>query len=129
MGAGRSAPSSQPERGPWSGTSYSIGTAPQPRPRLAFLLWPDSTEAQARTNLRKVLHTLRRDTPELEPFLAITAQTVQWVATGLLEVDVEVFESALATDGDGNAEADVGVPSRRWTTTPGTSWRGATTNG
>ena len=81
--------------------------APQPRPRLAFLLWPDSTEAQARTNLRKILHTLRRDTPELEPFFAITAQTVQWVATGLLEVDVEVFESALATDGDGNAEADV----------------------
>ena len=71
--------------------------APQPRPRLAFLLWPDSTEAQARTNLRKVLHTLRRDTPELEPFLAITAQTVQWVATGPLEVDVEVFGSALAS--------------------------------
>ena len=27
---------------------------------LAFLLWPDSSEAQARTNLRKALHTLRR---------------------------------------------------------------------
>src|SRR5687767_1066484 len=34
--------------------------APQPRQRLAFLLWPDSTEQQARTNLRHVLHNLRR---------------------------------------------------------------------
>ena len=34
--------------------------APQPRQRLAFLLWPGSTERQAQTNLRKVLHTLRR---------------------------------------------------------------------
>ena len=33
--------------------------APQPRQHLAFLLWPGSTEGQAQTNLRKVLHTLR----------------------------------------------------------------------
>jgi DNA-binding SARP family transcriptional activator len=32
---------------------------PQPRQRVAFALWPDSTEAQAMTNLRHVLHTLR----------------------------------------------------------------------
>jgi DNA-binding SARP family transcriptional activator len=71
--------------------------APQTRRRLAFLLWPDSTEAQARTNLRKVLHTLRRDVPELEQFLAITAQTVRWgSANASLDVDVEVFESALS---------------------------------
>jgi DNA-binding SARP family transcriptional activator len=31
----------------------------QSRQRQAFLLWPDSTEAQARTNLRNVLHLLR----------------------------------------------------------------------
>ena len=31
--------------------------APQPRQRLAFLLWPDSSEPQARTNLRHLLHT------------------------------------------------------------------------
>ena len=41
--------------------------AAQPRQRLAFLLWPDSTEAQARTNLRHVLHNLRRALPELDP--------------------------------------------------------------
>src|SRR5688500_1690126 len=38
--------------------------APQPRERIAFLLWPDSTEAQARTNLRHVLHTLRHALPD-----------------------------------------------------------------
>jgi DNA-binding SARP family transcriptional activator len=32
--------------------------APQPRQRLALLLWPGSTEGQAQTNLRKVLHNL-----------------------------------------------------------------------
>lgn len=34
--------------------------APQPRERLAFLLWPASSEPQARTNLRQLLHHLKR---------------------------------------------------------------------
>ena len=38
---------------------------PQPRQHLSFLFWPDSTEAQARTNLRYVLHQLRRSFPAL----------------------------------------------------------------
>jgi DNA-binding SARP family transcriptional activator len=33
--------------------------ASQSHSNLAFLLWPDSTEAQARTNLRKQVHYLR----------------------------------------------------------------------
>ena len=37
---------------------------PPARQSLAFLLWPDSTEAQARTNLRHVLHNLRRALPD-----------------------------------------------------------------
>ena len=39
------------------------GTA-TPRERLAALLWPESTDARARTNLRHVLHTLRRALPD-----------------------------------------------------------------
>ena len=54
--------------------------APQSRQRLAFLLWPDSTEAQARTNLRHVLHTLRRALPDLDRFLDVTPRTLQWRA-------------------------------------------------
>lgn len=42
--------------------------AAQPRQRLAFLLWPDSTEPQARTNLRHVLHNLRRALPNADRF-------------------------------------------------------------
>src|SRR5688500_11697358 len=52
--------------------------SPQPRQRLAFLLWPDSTEAQARTNLRHVLHNLRRTLPDSDQLLDIRALTLQW---------------------------------------------------
>ena len=34
--------------------------SPQPRQRIAGLFWPDSTDAQALTNLRRELHHLRR---------------------------------------------------------------------
>src|SRR5260370_1503065 len=53
-------------------------TAPQPRQHLAFLLWPDSTESQARTNLRHVLHHLRHALPEPDRLLDMTAHTLQW---------------------------------------------------
>ena len=36
----------------------------QHRSRLAFELWPDSHERQARTNLRKLLHDFRHFVPE-----------------------------------------------------------------
>ena len=55
--------------------------APQDRSRLAFLLWPDSTEAQAHTNLRKVLYHLRQALPDVERFLAINKQSVQWISS------------------------------------------------
>jgi len=45
--------------------------APQPRQRLAFLLWPGSTEGQAQTNLRKVLHNLRRALPDADRLMEI----------------------------------------------------------
>ena len=49
---------------------------PQSRQRLAFLLWPDSTESQARTNLRHLLHTLRSAVPAVDPYLDVTPQTL-----------------------------------------------------
>src|SRR5438105_3671881 len=48
------------------------------RQRLAFLLWPDSSETQAQTNLRHVLHTLRRVLPHPDRYLDITPRTLQW---------------------------------------------------
>src|SRR5262249_57844900 len=52
--------------------------APQARHHLAFLLWPDTTEAQARTNLRQLLHSLKQALPEADLFVRSNAQTVQW---------------------------------------------------
>ena len=42
---------------------------PQSRSHLAFLFWPDTSEAQAHTNLRNLLHHLRRALPNADPFL------------------------------------------------------------
>ena len=53
-------------------------TAPQTRSHLAFLLWPESTEAQARTNLRKVLHQLRHVLPFADTFLCADKQRLHW---------------------------------------------------
>ncbi|GHO87484.1 BTAD domain-containing putative transcriptional regulator [Dictyobacter formicarum] len=53
--------------------------APQNRSRLAFLLWPDSTDAQAHTNLRQLLYHLRQSLPQAEQFLSINKQSVQWL--------------------------------------------------
>src|SRR2546429_4684978 len=52
--------------------------APQPRQRLAFLLWPGSGDGQAQTNLRKVLHTLRRALPDADRLIEIGPRTLRW---------------------------------------------------
>jgi DNA-binding SARP family transcriptional activator len=67
--------------------------AAQPRQKLAFLLWPDSTEQQARTNLRHVLHNLRRTLPVVD--LEVTSRTLRWRPGAPLWLDVAAFEEAL----------------------------------
>jgi DNA-binding SARP family transcriptional activator len=79
--------------------------APQPRQRLAFLLWPDSTEPQARTNLRHVLHHLRHGLPDADRYLEVTPRTLRWRPEAPLRLDVAVFEEALARAGDDEVEA------------------------
>jgi DNA-binding SARP family transcriptional activator len=72
--------------------------APQPRQRVAFLLWPGSSEGQAQTNLRKVLHNLRRALPEADRLIEIGPRTLRWRADVSLWLDVEQFVQAM-TDG------------------------------
>jgi DNA-binding SARP family transcriptional activator len=86
------------------------GPAAQPRQRLAFALWPDSTEAQARTNLRHVLHNLRRALPHLDRFLEVTPRTLRWRAEATGWLDVAAFEAALAR---ADREADGGLAALR----------------
>jgi len=69
---------------------------PQPRQRLAFLLWPDSTESQALTNLRQVLFNLRHALPEADLFIDVQRRTLQWRAQAPLWLDVAIFEQAVA---------------------------------
>jgi len=53
--------------------------APQDRSHLAFLLWPDSTEAQAHTNLRKLLYQLRQSLPDADHFIHADNHSLQWL--------------------------------------------------
>lgn len=70
--------------------------APQRRQHLAFLFWPDTSEQQALTNLRTLLHRLRQALPMAECFLHADSQTVQWQPDADYTLDVADFEAALA---------------------------------
>lgn len=70
--------------------------AAQSREHLAFLLWPESAESQARTNLRQLLHHLRRALAGECSLLAIDNQTVHWRPECPWSVDVTDFGAAAA---------------------------------
>ncbi|HET8704851.1 MAG TPA: BTAD domain-containing putative transcriptional regulator, partial [Pseudomonadales bacterium] len=70
--------------------------APQPRYHVAFLLWPDSPESQARSNLRNLLHRLRHAFPGIEAFLQEDNRDLCWRADAPFTFDVADFENALA---------------------------------
>jgi len=69
--------------------------APQPRHHIAFVLWPDSTETQALTNLRNLLHHLRHALPEADRFLHVDRHTLQWLTDAPFALDVADFDGAL----------------------------------
>ncbi len=64
--------------------------APQPRQRISGLFWPDSTDRQALTNLRRELHHLRQ-VLGAEPALAVTSTDLRWRDTETSRVDVRTF--------------------------------------
>ena len=68
----------------------------QHRSRLAFELWPDSDERQARTNLRKLLHDFRLSLPDASEFVEIDNEIARWIPTGPADVDVLRFRDAIA---------------------------------
>lgn len=85
--------------------------SPLPRRHLAFLFWPDSSEAQAHANLRQSLHFLRRSDPAVADCLALAGRTVQWLPPGPWTADVVEFEHCLAhaaaAERDHNADAAI----------------------
>ena len=81
--------------------------SPQARQRIAGLFWPESTDAQALTNLRRELHHLRRALGR-EQSLVVTATDLCWHDTGTCRVDLRVFaierDCALAAAASGDDE-------------------------
>jgi len=83
--------------------------APQPRQRIAGMFWPDSTDAQALTNLRRELHYLRQVLGD-ERSLVVAPRDLCWRDSQTCRVDLRVFEgerqAALAAAAAGD---DAGV--------------------
>lgn len=77
--------------------------APQPRQHIAGLFWPDSTDAQALTNLRRELHQLRHALGD-EPSVVVTSKDLCWCDTETCSVDVRNFD--LERDAAERAAAD-----------------------
>jgi DNA-binding SARP family transcriptional activator/tetratricopeptide (TPR) repeat protein len=70
--------------------------APQLRRHLAGLFWPDTTDAQARTNLRRELHRLRHALPDADAVLDVDATTLRWREDAAADVDVITFQHSAA---------------------------------
>jgi DNA-binding SARP family transcriptional activator/predicted ATPase len=70
--------------------------SPQSREQLAFRLWPESSDSQARTNLRQLLHNLRRALPPECEFLVADNHTVEWRRGDGCSFDFLDFDSAVA---------------------------------
>ena len=68
---------------------------PVAREQLAFTLWPESSDAQALTNLRRELHLLRRALPIPTASSCSSTGTVQWRPDGPFRFDVADFEAAV----------------------------------
>lgn len=75
---------------------------PSDRKHLAFLLWPESSEQQALTNLRQLIHELRAVLQDPERFLDAGRQLVRWRTDAPCAVDVDEFRAALALAADAN---------------------------
>jgi DNA-binding SARP family transcriptional activator len=81
-------------RGPLRVLAYLLlhRAAAVPRATLAAALWPDSLDALAAAQLRKQLHFLRRELPEVAECLRVQAGEVAWADVSGLDVDVWRFQ-------------------------------------
>lgn len=82
------------------------GDAPQPREHLAFTLWSASNESQARTNLRQLIHHLKRALPAECNMLETTHFAVRWREDAACAIDVVEFRRAIAEAAAARADHD-----------------------
>jgi DNA-binding SARP family transcriptional activator/predicted ATPase len=78
---------------------------PIPRQRVSGALWPDSTDDQALTNLRRELHHLREGWPAVDALIDAGSRALAWRGDGEGVVDLIAFEAAAerGTNGDTGA--------------------------
>ncbi len=77
------------------------------RQRIAFLFWPDSSESQARTNLRQLLHHLRQAFPEIEHYLDINSRMLKWHSHAPVCIDVIEFRRWISQAEEAGERGDV----------------------
>jgi len=69
------------------------------RDTVAFTLWPDETEAEARSNLRRHLHLLTQTLPPCgRPYIVAQEDTLRWNDEAPTWFDVDVFEANVNDD-------------------------------
>ncbi|MDR2985681.1 MAG: AAA family ATPase, partial [Nocardiopsaceae bacterium] len=66
--------------------------SPQTRQRIAGLFWPESSDGQALTNLRRELHNLRQIMGD-EQSLVVSPRDLCWRDSPTCRVDLRVFDS------------------------------------
>ena len=65
---------------------------PMARTQIAYQFWPDSSEKQARANVRNILYRLKQTWPELEKAITIDSEHVTWRNDTAFQIDVRRFE-------------------------------------
>ncbi len=63
------------------------------RRRLAFTMWPDSTETQAHANLRNLIFRLRQTLPEIDTFAVLDGPSLRWKTDAPFTLDLAEFEA------------------------------------
>ncbi len=64
---------------------------PITRARIGYAFWPDSSDKQARTNVRSLLHKLKKAWPDATTAIAVERTAITWRADGPIAVDVQRF--------------------------------------
>ncbi|MFN2203337.1 MAG: ATP-binding protein, partial [Caldilineaceae bacterium] len=66
-----------------------------PRSQIAYAMWADSSEKQARTNLRNLIFNLKKTWPSIESAIAIERSALRWRSDADIIVDIHRFQSLL----------------------------------
>jgi DNA-binding SARP family transcriptional activator/tetratricopeptide (TPR) repeat protein len=80
------------------------------RDALAFTLWPDDSESEARSNLRRHLHHLNVTLPASDvPYVVTQDDTIGWNAAADVWFDVDAFERSVENEHDDALDAAVAL--------------------